>query len=111
MTDAQRKKCLVRPARTVELLPVKIYSVVPRIQNAFEHRSPPAIVEADILAMTQTQFLNQCGADVNSGASLDRELGPERYSVGSIKTRADLHQAKIVIVAADFDNFTGNCIY
>src|SRR5262249_41381442 len=111
MSHAQHKKCLVRSARTFELLSVEIYSVVARVQNAFEHRRPLSVVEADILAMTETQFFNQCGADVNRGTSLDRELHPERYGVRSIKTRGDLRQTKIVIVAAHFGNFTRNCVY
>src|SRR5262252_6847074 len=111
MLHAQHKKCLVRSARTFELLSVQIYSVVARVQNTFQHRRTPAVVEAEILAMTETQFFNQCGPDVNRGTSLDRELRSERYGVGSIKTRGDLCQPKIVIVAAHFGNFTRNCVY
>src|SRR5215475_1096996 len=111
MLHAQNKKCLVLSARTFKLLSVEIYSVAARIQNAFEHRHPLTVVEADILAMTETQFFNQGGTDVNRGTSLDRELSPERYGVGSIKTRCDLRQTKIVIVAAHFGNFTRNCVY
>src|SRR5215471_4577332 len=108
MLHTEHKKCPVRSTRTFELLSVEIYSVVARVQNAFENRLPLAVVQADILAMTETQFFNQYGADVNRGTSLDRELSPERYGVGNIKTRGDLRQTKIVIVAAHFGNFTRN---
>src|SRR5215813_3060163 len=111
MLHSQHKKCPVTSARTFELLSVEIYTVVVRVQNAFEHRRPLGVVEADILAMTATQFFNHCGADVNRGTSLDREFHPEGYGVRSIKTRGGLRQTKIVIVAAQFDNFTRNCVY
>src|SRR5262245_10236201 len=111
MTHAQSKKCQARSTRTFELLSIEIYSVVPRVQNAFQDRSPFGVVEADVLSMTETQFLNQCGTDAHSGTSFDRELSPERYGVGSIKTRADLCKTKIVIVTADCHNFARNRIH
>src|SRR5262245_44072535 len=111
MTHAQNKKSVVRSARTFELFLIEIYRVVLRVQNAFRHRSPVALVEADVWAMAETQLKKQCGADGNIGTCLERELSHERNAVGTIKTRSDLRQSKVVIVTADFDDFGCNCIY